>query len=170
MMSVFTDKLAVLGKALNCELENGDNKAAFLIDDVPYDLHFEEESGNLMLFSCLVTFPGDLVFSVRIPVLTAVYQKLLQAQYCFAESGSFSFGVDPEASMVNLQALLPLASLSDDEFVALVEKFVRLTNVWNKRLEEILNEYLSEGSSDVSEPLPVENSNQAESFSFIIRG
>ncbi len=169
-MSVFTDKLAVLGKTLNCELESEGNKAAFLIDDVPYDLHFEEKSGNLMLFSCLVTFPEDLALATRIPVLTAVYQKLLQAQYCFAESGGFSFGVDLEASMVNLQALLPLASLSDDEFIALVEKFVRLTNVWCKRLEAIMEDYLADASSGSSKISSAEDASAAHPESFIIRG
>ncbi len=148
-MSIFTDKLAVLEKTLNCELKSEGNKAAFLIDGVPYDFHFEEESGNLMLFSCLAAIPEDMALSTRIPALTAVYQKLLKAQYCFSESGGFSFGVDPEATMVNLQALLPIATLSDDEFLVLVEKFVQLTNVWTKRLETIFGEYLSEASSEI---------------------
>ncbi len=168
-MSIFTDKLAVLGKTLNCELKSEVNKAAFLIDDVPYDFHFEEASGNLMLFSCLVSIPEDLAFSTRIPVLTAVYQKLLQAQYCFAESGGFSFGVDPEASMVNFQALLPLASLSDDEFIARIEKFVQLTNVWTKRLEALLADYLADGADEPSHAEEV-SINRDDSSSFIIRG
>ncbi len=150
-MKFFEEKMSILGKVLQYDIKQEGNAAAFQIDDLPYDFYYEEETQNLIVYSCLAELPSQLELEKRMPILAAVYQRLLQAQYCFSDCGGFSFGVDQEATMVNLQTMIPLAKVSDEEFIQHIEKFVQFSNLWTSRLTNLLEKYSADSTADIDE-------------------
>ena len=121
--------MAALAGALRQELPDvTDSRAEFLIDDLPYVFTTEASSPAIFAYSVIGALPGGEAEQAR------VFAGLLHAQFCFSDSGPFSFGVDAENSFVLLQALVDTERVDESAFVALMDQFVKTANVWSKRL------------------------------------
>ena len=127
----FKQYMAALGEAMRQNLPDvSDARAEFTVDDVPYVFTADADGSSILVYAVIGALPEDEADRAR------VFAGLLHAQYCFSESGGFSFGVDADDTFVLLQALVDTGRFTEDAFVAMMDKFVKFANVWAKRLSE----------------------------------
>lgn len=128
---VFKRYMQALAGALRQELPDvSAARAEFAVDGIPYVFSADAEGPALFASAVIGALPRDAEGRGR------VFAELLHAQFCFAESCGFCFGVDGEDSFVLLQALVDPECVDERHWVALMEKFVQTANVWSKRLAD----------------------------------
>ena len=111
---------------------------------------FTADAEGPSIFSCAVLGARPREEAAR----GRMFAELLHAQFCFAESCGFCFGVDADDSFVLLQSLINLRSIDERQFVERMEKFVQLANVWSKRIAG-LNERSSLSNEGVKDAILV---------------
>ncbi|MBO7684249.1 MAG: type III secretion system chaperone [Kiritimatiellae bacterium] len=125
----FKQYVAALAEAMRQEIPDvSGSRAEFAVDGIPYILTADPESAAILACAVIGALPQDESGRAQ------TFAKLLHAQFCFAESCGFSFGVDADDSFVLLQALVNTECYDERHFVGLMEKFVQTANVWSKRL------------------------------------
>lgn len=159
MTDVFTNKMKALEKAFQTELEFDDAHAAFLVDDVVFDFAFNEATGMLLLYAVLGSI--ELLSEAQ---RNAIYAQALKAQFCFVDCGGFAFGVDPDETMINLQAQWKLEAVEDMEFVASVEAFVNMAHAWAKTLAK----QAEDGAPEARNSAPAEGGLLGEGFGMMV--
>ncbi len=131
MEEIFKRYVNALAGALRQELPEVLNKRVeFAVDGKPYVITADEGGPVILVCAVIGALPHDEAARARI------FGMLLHAQFCFSESCGFSFGVDADDSFVLLQAMINPECTDEWHFVALMEKFVRMANVWGRRLNE----------------------------------
>ena len=137
--------MAALAEAMRQELPDvTDTRAEFMVDDVPYVFTAESDSSSLFVYAILGALPSDEADRSR------VFAGLLHAQYCFSESGGFSFGVDADDTFLLLQSLVDTDRFDEAAFVALTDKFVKTANIWAKRLSALSRRATDVASDSIS--------------------
>lgn len=135
MSDLFSRKMKALGEAFQQEINCEENDASFLIDDIAYDFSFESASGQVLVFAVLGSI--EMVSADR---KNMIFDRLLKAQFCFVESGGFTFGVDPDSTMINLQARIDINGMEDLVFTKKMECFVNYASSWAKILKMLIVE------------------------------
>ncbi len=139
--------MAALAKTMRQELPDvADGRAEFTVDGVPYVFTADGDGAAVFVYAVLGALPDDAAAKAR------MFEELLHAQFCFAESGGFSFGADPEDTFVLLQALVDTERYHELAFVALVDKFVKTANVWARRLANLQAEPPAPADGDETAP------------------
>ena len=129
-MAEFRSYLEALAKALAQELPEIDGaRTAFLVDELPYEFRWDD--GRIFVFCVLAAVPRDAELQA------GIWEALLHAQYCFCESGGFSFGLSHDNAFLLLQLLFDTEGGDERFFVAQMDKFVKTANVWKSRLAEV---------------------------------
>lgn len=131
MKETFKHYVNALAGALRQELPDVLSlRAEFAVDGKPYVITADEGGSSILVFAVIGALPHDEAARARI------FGRLLHAQFCFSESCGFSFGVDADDSFVLLQAMINPECTDEWHFVALMEGFVKMANVWGRRLNE----------------------------------
>jgi hypothetical protein len=122
---VFID---ALGQALGQQVEkDGEGAYAFLLDGVPVLLHSRPADSSFLLHM-EIGYPTGLG--------GGVLAKLLGANFLLSETMGAAISLDERTGMVFLEHPVFLPGLDGAGFVARVEGFVALADVWTRRLRE----------------------------------
>ncbi len=148
-MAEFAEYMEALAIALGQELpECEGGRTAFLIDDLPYEFRWDEAGTQLFVFCVLGAVPESEEARARL------CEALLHAQYCFCESGGFSFGLSHDNTYLMLQQLFAPSLGGEAVFVRRMDTFVKTANVWRRRLAELLEESKNEDEEAGEGPAP----------------
>ena len=148
-MAKFSEYMEAMAIALGQKLPDCDGgRTAFLIDDLPYEFRWDEAGAQLFVFCVLGAVPQGEEARSRL------CEALLHAQFCFCESGGFSFGLSHDNTYLLLQQLFAPSLGGEDVFVRRMDTFVKTANVWRRRLAELLEETENEGEGEGEAPAP----------------
>lgn len=116
-----------LSQALGRQVEsNGDGSFAFALDGVPMLLHFQPVAASFLLHTHL-GYPTTLG--------GVIHARLLGANFLLSETMGAAISLDERTGMACLEHLLSLQGLDGAAFVARVEGFVAVADIWTKRLQ-----------------------------------
>ena len=145
MENTFKRYMGALAEAMRQALPDvSDARAEFAVDGIPYV--FTADADGPAIFACAVigALPHEEAARARL------FGRLMHAQFCFSDTCGFSFGVDADDSFVLLQALINPECVDERHFVELMERFVKMANVWSRRLASCVEDPASEGGEDAS--------------------
>jgi len=140
MENTFKRYIGALAEAMRQELSAvSDARAEFAVDGIPYV--FTADADAPAIFACAVigALPHDEAARARL------FGRMLHSQFCFSDTCGFSFGVDADDSFVLLQALINPECVDERHFVELMERFVKMANVWSRRLASCADVPAAEG-------------------------
>ncbi|GAB1409650.1 hypothetical protein MASR1M90_08040 [Desulfovibrionales bacterium] len=100
---------------------------AFILDNIPVMLHFRPVDSSCLLHM-EIGYPTG--FGGRI------LSRLLGANFLLSETHGAAISLDERTGLAFLEYTFSLATLDGPGFVAQVEGFVALADVWTKRLQE----------------------------------
>lgn len=122
---VFID---TLNQTLGKPVEQDENGAyAFILDGVPVLLRYRAADASFLLHMEL-GYPTAMG--------GGVCAKLLGANFLLAETMGAAISLDERTGMAFLEHLVPVAGLDGAGFVARVEGFVALADVWTRRIKD----------------------------------
>lgn len=117
-----------LSQALGQHVEKDGNGAyAFILDGIPVLLHLRSADSSFLLHM-EIGYPTAMG--------GGIFAKLLGANLLLSETMGAALSLDERTGMAFLEYLVPLPGLDGAGFVARVEGFVALADVWTKRLRE----------------------------------
>jgi hypothetical protein len=108
---------------------------AFILDNVPVMLHFRPVDSSCLLHM-EIGYPTTFG--------NGILSRLLGANFLLAETHGAAISLDERTGLAFLEYVFPVMSLDGPGFVAQVEGFVALADVWTKRLQEWNREIESE--------------------------
>lgn len=122
----------VSGAGLPKAVSVGVNQYAVSMSGFSIHIGLFEERGMLMIHAGVALLPqiGK----------EALYIELLQANNLFSGTNGLTLGVDPDETLVTLQAGWPMAGLTNTGFTALFDNFLFLTAEWMHKLSVFIPE------------------------------
>lgn len=132
-MQSYIDALStVLGQEVQ---KNEHGLHAFILDNVPVMLHFRPADSTCLLHM-EIGYPTGFGNSIM--------SRLLSANFLLAETHGAAISLDERTGLAFLEYVFSVATLDGPGFVAQVEGFVALADIWTKRLQKWNQEIESE--------------------------
>ncbi len=97
-------------------------------DDVVLHLEADEQSGRLFLYADLGDAPDGLG--------EAFHRELLAANLMWQGTGGATLSLDPAGRRFVLGHAVPVDRIGEVDFVATVERFVDIAEIWQRRIAD----------------------------------